>query len=157
MVECLVSKFPGRSAAHQASIALEKLRGRGTTIYAWAVVCKNSEGRISVSDRREHQGKPATVAALIGGLAGFVAAGPLGAMTGAISCALVGSSADSIERDAHSNSLNKISHEIGSNMTVLIAEVAPADIGSFEALIQHCGGIILHSAMPQPALSLPAR
>jgi uncharacterized membrane protein len=157
MGECLVSKFPGRSAAHQASIALEKLRGRGATIYAWAVVCKDSDGRISVSDRRKYQGEPATVAALIGGLAGFVAAGPIGAMTGAISGALVGSSADSIERESHSKLLNTISHEVANDTAVLIAEVAPADTGSVEALIRHCGGTILHSATQQSALSLLGR
>jgi uncharacterized membrane protein len=156
MGEFLASKFLSRSAAHQASIALDKLRGRGAMIYAWAVVYKNSDDRISVSDRKEYEGKPATVAALIGGLAGFTAAGPFGAITGAVSGALVGIAADSVEREAHLSLVDAISREIRSDNAVLIAEVAPADVGSLEALMHHCGGAFLHSTMARSALSLPA-
>jgi uncharacterized membrane protein len=145
MGELLVAKFPDRPAAHQASIALDKLRDHGATIYGWAVICKNSEGRISVSDRKEYEGTPATVAALIGGLAGFGASPPFGAILGAVSGALVGIAAESTERQAHLSLLNKISHEIRNDATVLVTEVASADVGSFEALIRHCGGTMLHS------------
>jgi len=145
MGEFLVAKFPDRSVAHRASIALDKRRSHGATIYGSALVCKDAEDRISVSDRKEHEGAPATVAALIGGLAGF-AASPIGAVTGAISGALVGLAADSINRETHTKLLKTISHEIGENNSVLIAEVAPADLGSFEALMRHCGGTILHPA-----------
>ena len=155
MGQFLVAKFPSRSAAHQASIALDKLHGRGATVHAWAVVCKNLEGWISVSERSQYQGKPAIIAALIGGLAGF-SAGPVGAITGAVGGALVGIAADSVELQAHSDLLNTISQEIGRNSTVLIAEIAPTDTGSFEALITHCGGTILDSSIPA-ALSLPPR
>lgn len=156
MSEFLVSKFQSPSAAHRASIALEKLRVRGVTIYAWAVVCKNSDNRISISDRREYPGKPATVAALIGGLAGFTAAGPFGALTGAAGGALVGVAAKSVNRDAQLKLLDTISHEIGRDNTVLITEAEPTDTGSLEALIHHCGGTIMPSRMEQSVLELPA-
>jgi uncharacterized membrane protein len=144
MGEFLVATFASRSAAHQASIALDKRRSHGATIYGSALVCKDSDNRISVSHRKEHEGAPAMVAAVIGALAGF-AAGPVGVVTGAISGALVGLAADAIARESHTNLLKAISREVARDGTVLMAEVAPADLGCFETLIRHCGGTILHS------------
>ena len=144
MGELLVSKFAGQSSAHQASVALEQLQTHETAIYAWAVLCKDSENRISVSNRKEYREKPAAVAALIGGLAGFAAGGSFGAIAGAISSGAVAVSADSIQRQINLNLLHKIANEIARDTAVLIAEVAPGEIGSFETLIEHCGGTIVH-------------
>lgn len=144
MGELLVSKFAGQSAAHQASVALEKLQTHGTAIYAWAALCKDSDNLISVSDRREYTEKPAAIAALIGGLAGFAAGGSFGAIAGAISGGTVGVSADSIQRQINLNLLHKIANEIARDTAVLIAEVAPGEIGSFETLMENYGGTIVH-------------
>jgi hypothetical protein len=91
----------------------------------------------------EHEGHATAVAAFIGALAGF-AVSPLGAVAGAVGGALVGIAAESTDREARAELLKTVSHEVGLNNAVLMADVAPADADSFRALIENLGGAILH-------------
>lgn len=143
MGELIAAKFADLEAAHCAATALGKDCDRKMEIYASAILYKNSEGRVSVSDRIQNSGHATIVATFIGALAGL-AISPLGAVAGAVGGALFGIAATSTDRDARAELLETVSHEIGSASAVLMANVAPTDADSFRAVIRNLGGAILH-------------
>ena len=142
MGELIVAKFSDLGAARGAATVLNANRDSGVTTYASAVLYKASDDRVSVSDRTEYEGHVTAVAAFIGALAGL-AVSPLGAVAGAVGGALVGIAAASTDREARARLLLTVSHELGSDNAVLMADVAPADADSFRALMQKLGGAIL--------------
>jgi uncharacterized membrane protein len=141
MGELIAAKFSDLPAARSATTALGEHRDPSVTIYAYAILYKNSDWRISVSDRMEHKGHATAVAALIGALAGL-AVSPLLAVVGAVGGALTGTAAESTDREARADLVKAVAQEVGSN-AVLVVDVAPADADSVRALIQNLGGTIL--------------
>ena len=143
MSQFVIAVFSDKASADNANGALRKLGTEGMMIYRFAVLSKNSEGRICMLDRVEEGSKVTVVAALIGALAGF-SAGPEAAIAGAAGGALFGLSAELTNRDVSNRAIYKISQELAFNQFAIFAEIASQDVESFEARMEELGGTILH-------------
>jgi uncharacterized membrane protein len=83
-----------------------------------------------------------TVGALIGGLAGLPA-GPLAATIGAAGGAIIGMSADVINRRADTEFVDRVSRELAPGRTAVVAEVADEGAIPLEALMAEIGGTVV--------------
>ncbi len=143
MSKFVVAIFPDEARTHQGARALEKLHADGgITLYASAVVTRDSEGKLSARKITNEGLGGTAVGALIGGLAGLPA-GPLAATIGAAGGAIIGGSADLINQRADTEFIDKISRELAPGKTAVVAEVAEDGVITFEALMAEIGGIVV--------------
>jgi len=145
MSQFVVATFPNETMATEANESVNELRATGTTVYGWAVLAKDSQGRISVLHRVADSSHATAVAALIGALAGLPA-GPLGAVMGAIGGGLIGMSADLTDRGAGRALAEKVSHALAAGNGAIVADVSSDARLPFEARMKAVGGTILHAA-----------
>jgi uncharacterized membrane protein len=118
--------------ASNGSRALKELGESGTTVYASAIVIKDSNGKSSILDRSDSGSHVTATAALIGGLAGLPA-GPLAVAMGAAGGSLIGFSADITDRKAASKFLLKISHDLESGKAAVVVDLDDAGLSFFDA------------------------
>ena len=159
MSKFVVATFPDVAMASEANKSLDELRAMGTTVYGWAVLGKDANGRISVLHRVTDSSRAAAVAALIGALAGLPAgllvagpdvqvalpAGLLGAALGAVGGGLVGITADLTDRGVGRELAEKVSHALAAGSGAVIADIAPQGMPAFGARMKAVGGTILHA------------
>jgi len=144
MSQFVVARFPAVAMAIEANKSITELRAAGATVYGWAVLGKDSSGRISVLHRVSDGSHATVAAALIGALAGLPA-GPLGAALGAVGGGLIGVSAELTDRGVGRELAEKISHSLAAGSGAVIADIAPEVTLSFEARMKAIGGAILHA------------
>lgn len=144
MSKFVVATFPDVAMASEANKSLDELRAMGTTVYGWAVLGKDANGRISVLHRVTDSSRAAAVAALIGALAGLPA-GLLGAALGAVGGGLVGITADLTDRGVGRELAEKVSHALAAGSGAVIADIAPQGMPAFGARMKAVGGTILHA------------
>lgn len=143
MSQFVVVVFSDKASTDKGSLFLKKLGTEGMTIHRSAVLSKNAEGRISVSDRVEEKSYATLVTALIGGLAGFPA-GLEASVAGAVGGALFGISAELTHRGASNQLVNKVSRELAHSKFAIVAEIASEDLASFERCMKEIRGTITH-------------
>jgi len=144
MSQFVVATFPSEAMATEANKSINELRAAGMTVYGWAVLGKDSKGRISVLHRVADSSHATAVAALIGGVAGLPA-GPLGALMGAAAGGLIGMSADLTDRGVGRELAEKVSHALAAGNGAIIADMASEVTLSFEHRMKAAGGTILHA------------
>jgi len=143
MSKFVVVIFSDEAGVHQGTQALEKLHAEGgITLYASAVVARGSDGKLAVQKITNDGLGGTTVGALIGGLAGLPA-GPLAAMIGAAGGAIIGMSADVINRRADTEFVDRVSRELAPGRTAVVAEVADEGAIPLEALMAEIGGTVV--------------
>jgi uncharacterized membrane protein len=141
--EIIVVAFSDKAGADKGSVCLKKLITQGITVYRSAILSKNSEGRIFVSDRVDEKSYTTLVTALIGGLAGLPA-GLEAAVAGAAGGALFGICAELTHRGAHNQLIEKVSRELEWCKFAIVVEIASEDVESFERCIRDIGGTMTH-------------
>jgi uncharacterized membrane protein len=141
--EIVVVAFSDQAGADKGSVCLKKLVTEGIAIYRSVILSKNSEGRISVSDRSDQKSYATLVTALIGGLAGFPA-GLEAAVAGAAGGALFGISAELTHRGASNQIVEKVSRELARSKFAIVVEIASEGLESFEKCMRDIGGTITH-------------
>jgi uncharacterized membrane protein len=145
MSQFVVATFPNETMAIEANRLVNELRGTGMTVYGWAVLGKDIEGKISVLHRVADSSHATAVAALIGALAGLPA-GPLGAVMGAVGGGLIGISADLTDRGAGRSLAEKVSQALAAGNGAVIADVSSEARLPFETGMKDLGGTVLHTA-----------
>ncbi len=145
MSQFVAAIFPSEAMAVEASRLVTELRGTGMSVYGWAVLGKETQGRISVLHRVADTSQATAVAALIGALAGLPA-GPLGAVMGAVGGGLIGMSADLTDRGIGRELVEKVSQALAAGNGAIIADVSSEARVPFETRMRDLGGTILHTA-----------
>lgn len=145
MSQFVVAIFPSETMAIEASSLVAELRGTGMSVYGWAVLGKNPQGKISVLHRVAGTSHATVVAALIGALAGLPA-GPLGAVMGAVGGGLIGISADLTDRGIGRELAEKVSQALAAGNGAIVADVSSEARVPFETGVKDLGGTILHTA-----------
>jgi uncharacterized membrane protein len=144
MSQFVVATFPDVVTASEANKLLNELRATGLTIYGWAVLGKDSNGKICVLHRVADSSHATAVAALIGALAGLPA-GPLGAALGALGGGLIGMSADLTDRAVIRELADRVSRSLANGHGAVIADIASEVLPAFETQMKAIGGAILHA------------
>jgi len=144
MSQFVVATFPNETAATEANKLINELRSTGMAVYGWAVLGKDSRGRISVLHRVADSSHATAAAALIGALAGLPA-GPLGAVMGAIGGGLIGMSADLTDRGVGRELTEKVWHALAAGNGAIVADISAEVRVPFENRMKAVGGTILHA------------
>lgn len=141
-----VALFPDEIAAKKGARALKDRCADGsTTLLGLAVISKDSRGRIIAAEEYHEKSHGATVAALIGALAGWVAGGPVAAVLFAAGGALFGVSADMIHRSDHTEVVKRVSRELRGGRSAVIARLSEPPDSSISAMMNCLGGRVMAS------------
>jgi len=112
MSSLVVVTFSDASTLRTGMQELKKLHADGgVKLSSLAVVARGPDGKLSVQEREAERPGAAGVGVVIGGLAGLPL-GPVAAMIGAASGALIGSSAEVLNRRDENRLIDEISREI---------------------------------------------
>lgn len=144
MDRTFVAVFPDEMAAKEGAQALKDRCADGaTTLVGLAVISKDPRGRITTAVEYQENTHGATVAALIGALAGWVAGGPVAAVLFAAGGALFGLSADMIHRGDHAEVVKRVSRELRGGKSAVIARLSEAPDSSIRAMVNCLGGRVM--------------
>jgi uncharacterized membrane protein len=133
MSKFVVAIFSDEAAADMAAHKLNKWGDEGKPLFeSLAIVVRNAEGKLSVRDTVKGA-SAAAAGALIGAVAGFPAGGPAAAVLAATAGALVGFSADLLNRGADIDFIKKIARELSPGKVAIVAEVPEDRMGEFYA------------------------
>lgn len=115
--------FEDEPNATMASKLLRELDAEGTVaLSAMAIMAKDGAGKISVRRLSDLPGGAMLEAAFIGAIAGLVGGVP-GIAVGAIGGALVGGSADAIDREDRKRFVAKVSREMAEDTTAVLVVI----------------------------------
>jgi outer membrane lipoprotein SlyB len=140
----VVVTFPDEAKLDQAigAILTALTERRDITVYRLATVTRGLDGKISVQDLSEESHGTVGAGALIGGLSGLVAAGPLAAAVGAAAGAILGWSAELVSEEAVTEFSAKDGGELPLGRRAIVAEVANEATPPFDALMAANGGTV---------------
>lgn len=139
----VVAIFPDETKIGQGVSALKELHAKGSiTLYASAIVAKDSGGMLSVRDFSNEGHGGAAVGALIGGLAGLPA-GPFAMMFGVAGGAIIGNSADRMNKTSEAAFADKLSSELAPGKTAILAGVDEDRVTSVKATMEASGGTLI--------------
>jgi uncharacterized membrane protein len=137
--------FPEKANADVANLAFEKFGAEGIEVYALTIISRNSDGRLSVLEHTYDGSHVTAVAAMIGGLAGLPG-GLLAVLAGAVGGALIGLSAEFIEKSERTNLVEIISDKLAPGDAAVVADIAEEELSHFEARMSAQGGILLRQS-----------
>lgn len=141
MDRTFIAVFPDEMAAKEGAQALkDKCADGSTTLLGLAVISKDSRGRVTIAEEYQESTHGATIAALIGALAGWVAGGPVAAVLFAAGGALFGVSADMIHRSDHTEVVKRVSRELRGGRSAVIARLSEPPDSSINAMMNCLGG-----------------
>jgi uncharacterized membrane protein len=142
MSRIVAAIFPDKAKAAEGNLALKKLVAEGIAVHASAIVSRNADSKLSLTEYAYEGSHVAAAAALIGGLAGLPG-GPIAAAVGAAGGALFGVAAELTEKGEQTRLLDRISDKLAPGHTALVADIAEEGTSSFDARMSAMGGIIL--------------
>ena len=139
-----VAVFPDEMAAKEGAQALKDRCADGSiTLIGLTVISKDPRGGITIAEKYQENTHGATIAALIGALAGWVAGGPVAAVIFAAGGALFGLSADMIHRGDHAESVKRASRELRGGRSAVIACLSEAPDPSISAMMNCLDGRVM--------------
>jgi uncharacterized membrane protein len=143
MNKFVVAIFSDEAVAISGARKLKDFGNKDRTLFdTLAVVARSADGTFSVKDSvQEASATPA--AALIGAVAGFAAGGPAAAALAATAGALVGLSADLLNRGADADFIERVARELSPGKAAIVAEVPEDRTDDFHARMEAVGGTIV--------------
>jgi uncharacterized membrane protein len=145
MSKFVVIVFPGEPQAYQGTRALKELHAEGSlTLYGMAVVSKDPQGKLSIKEAADAGPLGIAVGALVGGLLGVIG-GPVSVLAGAAGGTLIGSVADLYSYGVGADFISKVSNELGSGKTAIVAEIAENWTTPLDTRMEASGGIVLRT------------
>ena len=147
MDRMLVAVFPSEDAAYKGSNALLELDREGSIgLFAYAVVSKDNQGKITVK-QSDGQGPLATlVGTSLGSLIGLLG-GPVGLAFGATAGMLTGSIYDLDNARVDSDFVDDVSKELGPGKYAVLAEVQEDWTTPVDVRMEAIGGKIYRRAL----------
>jgi len=145
MSKFVVIVFPDQARAYEGTRALKELHAEGSlTLYGMAVIQKDPVGKISIKDAADPGPLGTAVGALVGGIVGLIG-GPAGVIAGAAGGTAVGSMVDLFNYGIGSDFILKVSNELGSGKTALIAEIAESWTTPLDSRMEALSGKVLRT------------
>ena len=134
--------FPEKANADEANLAFKKFCAEGIEVYALTIISKDSDSRLSVLEHTYDGSHVTAVAAMLGGVAGLPG-GLLAAVFGAVGGALIGLSAEFIEKSERTKLVDVFSGKLAPGDAAVVADIAEEGLSDFEARMSAEGGIPL--------------
>ena len=129
--------------AYEGTKALRELHDEGSlTLYATAVIAKDSKGAVSVKQTAD-QGAVGTVSGLATGSLIGLLGGPLGLAAGAAAGTLAGSLYDLAQVGVGSDFLDEVSRRLLPGKTAVVAEIDEVWITPLDTRIEALGGTVI--------------
>jgi uncharacterized membrane protein len=145
MSRFVVVVFPSETRAYQGARAVKELHREGSlTLYSLAVLVKDAQGKLAIKDADDRGPLGGGVGALAGGLAGVVT-GPVGMLAGSLGGALIGSLFDVANLGVGADFLEKVSSELSSGKSAVVAEIVEGWTTSLDARMEALGGVVLRT------------
>jgi uncharacterized membrane protein len=145
MSKFVVVVFPGEPQAYQGARALKDLHAEGSlTLYGMAVISKDAQNKLSIKEAADGGPLGMAVGALVGGLVGVIG-GPISVLAGAAGGTLIGSVADLYSYGVGADFVLKVSNELGSGKTAIVAEIAENWTTPLDTRMESLGGIVLRT------------
>jgi uncharacterized membrane protein len=149
MIKFVVIVFPSSAKAEEGRKALQALHNEGTlTVYAAAVLDKDTDGRASVKHEKGPGPLGTGLAALLGGLIGLIG-GPAVAVFGAAAGAVSGGWFDVLRLGSRVEFLEEVTGKLESGHSAVLAEVAEDRTGPLDTRMEALGGVVIRE--PRPA------
>jgi uncharacterized membrane protein len=143
MNKFVVVIFPDEKKAYEGVRALKELHEDfALTLYSYAVIQRNAEGRASVKEKQTEGPVGVAVGALIGGLVGMFA-GPLGVAAGLGAGTTLGAVRDLFNLGVSDEFLDTISKELTPGKTAVVAEVSEDWVMELDSRMEAIGGIVI--------------
>ena len=140
MSALVLATFSDASALRAGMDEIKKLHDDASIkLSSLAVVARGPDGKLSVQEPEAERLGAACVGALIGGLAGLPL-GPVAAIIGSASGALIGTSAEVVNRHDENRLIDEISREISPGTAAIVAELDEAGQAALEAAMERTGG-----------------
>jgi uncharacterized membrane protein len=145
MSKFAVVVFTGEAQAYEGTRALRELHAEGSlTLYGMAVIAKDAQGKIAIKEAADQGPLGTAVGALVGGLVGLIG-GPVGLAAGMASGSMMGSLVDIFNVGVAEEFVAKVSNELGSGRTAIVAEVDETWTTPLDARMEALGGIVLRT------------
>jgi uncharacterized membrane protein len=145
MTKFVVIVFPGENQAYGGVRALNALHAEGSlTLYSMAVVVKDANGKLSIKESADAGPLGTAVGAVVGGLVGVIG-GPVGALAGMSGGTIIGSLVDLFNYGVGADFITKISNELGSGKTAIVAEIVENWTTPLDTRMQAAGGTVLRT------------
>ena len=145
MSKFVVIVFPDEAQTYQGTRALKDLHTEGNlTLYGMAVIAKDAQGKLQVKDSVDAGPLGTAVGALVGGLVGLIG-GPVGLAAGLAGGTMLGSLVDIVNIGVAADFVTKVSDELGSGRTAIVAEIDEAWTTPLDARMEPLGGIVLRT------------
>ena len=136
-------KFPNPGTVADALNELKSLRADGAVNVQFAtVLARDLQGALSIQDLTTEGPGASAAGALVGGLAGLPL-GPAATVIGAASGALIGVSAELIDRQDRNQLVDETSRDLAPGTRAIIAEIDDSGLSAFEAAMERIGGTII--------------
>lgn len=143
MSKFVVVIFPDAQRAEAASGAMKELHSdTSLTLHGMAVVRKDAESGVAVSDRVEAGLPNAAIGALVGGLVGLLG-GPVGMALGAGGGAWIGSWRDISHLGVGADFIEEVTRELEPGGAALVAEVDEELLAPLDERMEALGGVVI--------------
>jgi uncharacterized membrane protein len=142
MSKFVVTTFRNETNAYEATRALKELHAEGElTLYGYAVITKDSGGKLSVKEAPDDLAGTA-IGSLVGALVG-VLGGPAGVIVGMTAGMLLGSVSDLLNIGVGTGFVDKVSAQLAPGMSAVIAEVDEDWVTPLDTRMESIGGSIV--------------
>jgi uncharacterized membrane protein len=146
MNKMIVTVFNDESRAYEGAKALRELHADGSlTLYATAVIAKDTKGGVSVKQAAD-QGPSGTVLGLTTGSLIGLLGGPVGLAVGAVTGTAVGSLYDIAQLGISEDFLAEVSQYLLPGKVAVIAEVDEEWVTPLDTRMEALGGIVFRRA-----------
>ena len=142
MSKMLVVVFDDEKTAYKGATALAELHREGSiSVYAGAVVARDSAGKVSVKHDVTDAPVGTGIGVMTGALIGLLA-GPEGALVGAAAGGLMGAVADLINLGVGTDFLDEVSARLEPGKVAVVAEVGETWVTPVDTRMEALGGTV---------------
>lgn len=143
MDKFIIAIFPDEAAAYAGLQKLKGLHANGSlSLFRWAVVQKDSSGKLAVKEVGEGSAGNTIFGALLGGLVGVVG-GPAGVAMGMGVGALAGAFGDLYEIEVAEDVVDQVSQELKDGGSAVVAEVFETWVTPLDVEMEAAGGVVI--------------
>lgn len=143
MNKFIIAVFPDEAGAYAGLQSLKTLHAGGSlTLFRWAVVQKESDGRLVQKDMGDQEPGNTLFGAFVGGLLGLLA-GPAGLAMGMGMGALAGAFGDLYEIEVAEDFIDQVSQELKPGGSAVVAEVLETWVTPLDVEMEAAGGVVI--------------
>jgi len=142
----IMTIFDNESRAYEGIKALKELHAEGSiTLYASAVIAKDSKGKVSVKQAADQDLLGTILGFATGSLIGLLG-GPVGLAVGATTGTLAGSLYDIAQLGVGNDFLAEVSQQLLPGKTAVVAEIDEEWVTPLDARMETLGGVVFRRA-----------